>query len=88
MTVISLISSAVNTTEPISETNSAPFARAASIDSCSVCRPTPPEVTWAFLRASPPKATISSECSAITGQEVAVFSTTPFMWPTICGVIA
>ena len=65
-----------------------PFACAARTDSASVCRPTPPEVTCAFLRASPPKATTNSVCSAITGHEVAVSRMTDRIGPTKCGVIA
>ena len=55
----------------LTETNRQPRARAALIQPRVWCRDTPPGDTAAFFGDSPPKATTSSLCSAITDLAVA-----------------
>ena len=49
-------------------TKSTPASRAACCAPRATCRARPPELICVFLSASPPNATISSVCSAISSQ--------------------
>ena len=60
----------------LTETNRQPRARAALTQPRALCRDTPPGDTAAFFGDSPPKATISSLCSASTDLAVAWLSST------------
>ena len=46
----------------------ASFARRSQVS--RLCTPAPPEVTWAFLRASPPNAIIKRACLTMEAQSV------------------
>ena len=59
------------------ETNSTPASLAWRNQDSSVCRPAPPDVTWAFFTAIPPKAIISLVCLMIEGQSVTLPVTGP-----------
>ena len=56
------------------ETNSMPAAFARRSHSSLEWTPAPPDVTWSFLVASPPKAMISRVCLTVDDQSVT--------WPT------
>src|SRR5262249_27171751 len=54
----------------VMETNSMPASFARRSHVCMVWAPAPPEVTWPFLVASPPKARIRRVCLTIADQSV------------------
>ena len=54
----------------LTETNSMPASLARRSHVSMVCTPAPPDVTWPFLVASPPKAIISRVCLTTDDQSV------------------
>ena len=67
--------------------NSIPFWTHFFMYSLVVCFPTPPEVTWAFLRGNPPNITINSELSFMLFQSVWVSRNCRYDIPITWGII-